>query len=355
MTSVTTVARLNNFAVDCDLQTQQALAPSGMSVYHHPGWQKAFDVYGLRTHWLLAEREGKRVGILPLVCQSSKLFGHRLISLPWVDEAGAIGDQGAVVALLQNAVLLAKESGNKFSIVVKQPLFSEPLAATTDWSHRDTGKVLMWRRLGMPADDLWKEFSPKVRNQVRKAEKNGLVTERGGIELVEDFFQVYSLNMRDLGSPSHSLKFFHTLLEALGDRANIYCTRHEGAAVGAGLVLDNRPSLDIPWASSLLAYNRLCVNHAMYWQILSDACEAGYERFHFGRSDVGSGQHKFKKQWGAEEQPLSWLQYTPQSKPAGQENSTAMKEKFGLAQQIWAKLPLPVAQRLGPFIIRHVQ
>jgi len=327
----------------------------GEGIYHHPGWREAFHVYGLGTQWLVAEHNGKPAGILSLARQSSRLFGHRLISLPWVDEAGAIGSQEAIAALLQYAVQWANESSRDFAIVVKQPLLGEPLGELAHWSRIDRDKVLMWRRLGVPADDLWKEFSPKVRNQIRKAEKNGLVTESGGIELVEDFYRVYSHNMRDLGSPSHSFKFFRTLLEALGKRASIYCTRHEGVAVGVGLVLDNRPSLDIPWASSLLAYNRLCVNHAMYWQILSDACEADYERFHFGRSDVGSGQHKFKKQWGAEEQSLSWLQYTPRLKSGCQDPPTALKEKFGLAQKIWSKLPLPVTQRLGPMIIRHVQ
>ncbi len=333
-----------------------ALATSslGNGIYHQSGWRETFEVYGLHTHWLVAERNGKPVGVLPLVRQSSRLFGHRLVSLPWVDEAGVIGDQEAVTVLLEHVVQMAVQHGNNFTALVKQPVLGESLDEPADWSRADGEKVLMWRRLSMSSKELWDEFSPKVRNQIRKAEKSGLSTVCGGGELVEDFYHVYSQNMRDLGSPSHSLRFFQALIDALGERASIYCTRHDGVAVGAGFVLDNRPSLDIPWASSLLAYNRLCVNHSMYWQILSDACEAGYERFHFGRSSVGSGQHKFKRQWGAEEAPLTWLTYAQDSGHSTDDTPGAVREKFGLAQRVWSKLPLWIAQRSGPYIIRHV-
>ncbi len=325
----------------------------GSGIYHHSGWGEAFGVYGLSVHWLVAKRNGKSAGVLPLVRQSSKLFGHRLISLPWVDESGAIGDQEAINSLLHHASELANQYGEKFSVLVKQPILSLPCSELPKWSRVDGDKVLLCRRLRTKPDELWDEFSPKVRNQIRKAEKNGLTTERGGIELVEEFYQVYSQNMRDLGSPSHSLKFFRMLSKTLGDRAIIYCTRLEGLAVGAGFVLDNRPSLDIPWASSLLAYNRLCVNHSLYWQILSDACEAGYERFHFGRSSIDSGQYRFKKQWGAEETPLVWLNYSPNWKQSTVDNPTAVREKFGLAQKAWTKLPLWLSRIAGPHVIRH--
>jgi len=327
----------------------------GGGIYHHPGWREVFDVYGLRTYWLVAQRANKPVGIMPLVRQSNPLFGHRLISLPWVDEAGALGDGDAVLALLEHAMHLVQENGPKFSLSVKQPILGHIPEYPKGWSVESGDKVLMRRPLSMTSDNLWKELSPKVRNQVRKAKKHGLTTERGGSELVGEFYQVYSHNMRDLGSPAHSFKFFEKLMSVLGDRACIYCTRLDRNVLGAGFVLDNRPSMDIPWASSLRAYNRLCVNHAMYWQILSDACEAGYERFHFGRSDAGSGQHKFKKQWGAEEAPLAWMHYSQQPQPAGLDDFIAPKEKFGLAQRLWTKLPLPVTRQLGPLLIRHIQ
>jgi len=337
---------------DYDLFTTVAGALGG-GIYHHPGWREVFDAYGLRTYWLVAQHANKPVGIMPLVRQSSPLFGHRLISLPWVDEAGALGDSAAILALLEHAALLVQENGPKFSLSVKQPMHGQIPELPKGWSMEPGDKVLMRRPLSMTSDNLWKELSPKVRNQVRKAEKNGLTTERGGSELVGEFYRVYSHNMRDLGSPAHSFKFFKKLMSVLGDRACIYCTRLDGDVVGAGLVFDNRPSMDIPWASSLRAYNRLCVNHALYWHILSDACTSGYQWFHFGRSSTGSGQHRFKKQWGAEEAPLVWLHYMQDSARPANDSPAAVRDRFGLAQRVWTKLPLGLSQRLGPYIIRH--
>lgn len=323
-------------------------------IYHSSAWKEAYDAYGLHTHWLVASMGGKPTGILPLVRQSNRLFGRRIVSLPWVDEAGAIGEPEAVHSLLDHATHLADEYGSAFDITVKQPISNSSLTEAADWVVHSGSKILMRRQLDMSSEDLWKELSPKVRNQVRKAEKNGLETESGGVELVSDFFNVYSRNMRDLGSPSHSLKFFRVLLEALAENARIYCTRLNGEVIGAGIVLDNRPSLDIPWASSLREHNRLCVNHCLYWQILSDACEAGYEWFHFGRSTIGSGQYKFKKQWGAEEAPLAWLTYSQNPRRIDEENPSELTEKFDFAQKIWAKLPLWLTRQIGPQIIRHV-
>ena len=330
------------------------------SIYHHPGWSEVLSAYSLRTYWLVAEQGDNIIGLLPLVRQSSFLFGQRLISYPWVDETGVTGDVAAKQALLARAAEMTIELGSGWTVMIKPSLALEfdttPQSYLVDkWGTAAGDKVLMRRHLSMSSQLLWKELSAKVRNQVRKAEKNGLQTMRGGTEMLADFFDVYSRNMRDLGSPSHSKRFFQKLLEALGDRAAIYCTQLDGKTVGAGIVLDNRPSLDIPWASSLREYNRLCVNHALYWRILSDACDEGYQWFHFGRSTIGSGQHRFKKQWGAEEKPLAWLCYPARQEEARDGRNTAtLRSKFSIAEKLWRKLPLWMSTRLGPRIIRHV-
>ncbi|WP_197531533.1 GNAT family N-acetyltransferase [Posidoniimonas corsicana] len=333
-----------------DQPTDPALA-FATSIYHHPAWEDACGVYGLKFHALRSELDGAARGFLPLVQQSSPLFGRRLISLPWVDEAGAVGAPDAVASLLDRAVGLAGELGTGYSVIVKQPLTLGGGDLPPGWARQGGAKVLMRLRLESNADALWGRLSPKVRNQVRKAERSGLVTERGGAELLEDFYSVYSQNMRDLGSPSHCLRFFQTLVAGLGSCAEVYCIRLQSRAVGAGIVLHNGRSLDIPWASSLREFNPLCVNHGMYWAVLKDSCDAGHEWFHFGRSSVGSGQHRFKKQWGAEEASLAWWGHS--LKQAEDQDPGAAGEKFGLAQRVWTRLPLWASRRIGPLIVRH--
>ena len=330
---------------------QSALAHLG-GVYHARAWKDALDVYQLRTHWLVAEWEGQAVAVLPLARQSSRLFGQRLISLPWVDEAGAIGESTAVQKLLQHAAELARGFGTRCELIVKQPLHGPEPERPNGWATIGQDKVLMRRELGMTSEALWSKLSAKVRNQVRKAEKSGLITEVGGGEFLPDFHRIYARNMRDLGSPAHSLAFFQALSNGLGDRCRLYRTHLNQKAVGAGFVILNGPSLDIPWAASIREFNELCVNHGMYWKILSDACDAQFKLFHFGRSTVESGQHKFKKQWGAEEQPLRWHALNA-SVERDSGDKAPLKEQFGTAQKIWKKLPLWAANRLGPLIVRH--
>lgn len=290
---------------------------------------------------------------MPLVRQRSLVFGSRLTSLPWVDEAGAVGTPEAVAALLARSVELAHSAGTGCEAVSKQPLDSD-LLAPVGWVGEGAEKVLVRLRLPGDSQTLWSNLSAKVRNQARKAEKCGVEVESGGAELVGDFYAVYSENMRDLGSPSHSRQFFEVLAHSLADAVRLYVARAESQVVGAGLVLRNGDSLDIPWASSRRSSNHLCVNHGVYWRILADAADGGFGWFRFGRSTIGSGQHRFKMQWGAEEAPLRWLRYAPHATEGAPDAADGSPGRtLELAQRVWRRLPLGLARRLGPVVVRN--
>ena len=319
--------------------------PSG-SIFHRAEWKKVFDVYHLPTNWLAAVRGKQVVGILPVVRQRSLLFGNQLVSLPWFDAAGVLADDSeAQTALVEQALFLAR--AERIPTVQLRQLESFNLSP-----HVRTDKVLMRLSLSDDPQELWKNFSPKVRNQVRKAQKAGLVVHSGGEELLDDFYRVYSTNMRDLGSPAHHREFFQAVFDAFTDESRIHVVRHADSAVGAGFTMANGDCLEIPWASSLRTYNKLCVNHVMYWHILEQACGGSFRRFHFGRSSRDSGTYHFKKQWGAEPVPLYWYFLTPEENV--NREIAAPQESFGWATRIWRRLPLRVSQLLGPRIIAKV-
>jgi serine/alanine adding enzyme len=281
-----------------------------------------------------------------LVQQKSVLFGNHMVSLPWFDAAGVLTNSPAARdALIQAACEHARRCGAK-------QLHLRQLEPLDDSYPARTDKVLM--RLALPADPetLWKSFSPKVRNQVRKAEKSGLTVQSGGAEMLGDFFEIYSVNMRDLGSPSHSRSFLEAVAETFPQQVRISVVRLEGQPIGVGLTLAGGEVTEIPWASSLRQHNALCVNHQLYWSILRQACEDGYRWFHFGRSSVDSGTYRFKRQWGAEPHTLHWYNIDPRSGEfLAAERS---EESFGMAQRLWTRLPVCVSRLLGPRIIRHV-
>lgn len=329
-----------------DAAWQVYVTRKGGSVYHRKEWTQVLRVYGLELICLGVLRHDEVVGVLPLVEQSSLLFGRRLVSLPWFDAAGLIVDDAqARQQLLAAAIRVSKKCR------VKEIQFRQP-APIDGWSSPRTDKILMRLSLPSDADQLWDGFSPKVRNQVRKAEKHGLTHECGGADCLDEFHRIYRHNMRDLGSPAHSPNFFRAVLEAFPDEARVHVIWADRRPVAAGLTLDNGSNLEIPWASSLRRFNSYCVNHLLYWRILQEACRRGFECFHFGRSTEGSGTYRFKKQWGAKPVTLFWYSFDAQG--VAQEPKGRPEEAFGLARRTWRYLPVWIADILGPAIISRV-
>ncbi|MFM8221567.1 MAG: GNAT family N-acetyltransferase [Planctomycetaceae bacterium] len=320
---------------------------SAHPVWSSGRWAGPYSTYGLNWRAAVARRQGVIVGQLPLVHQRSLLFGSRTVSLPWVDAAGLTADSPEVAnALVQAALGEMRQAGTtRLDLRQETPLF--------DWPVERDDKLAMQLELAADPEVLWKRFDPKVRNQVRKAEKSGIVVETNPPAALARFYAVYSQNMRDLGSPPHSLAFFERVLESFSDAAAVHVARLGEQAVGVALTIRNGDRLDIPWASSLQEYNRFCVNHGLYWHILQHACRTGHNLFYFGRSTRNSGPHQFKRQWGSVEVPLFWYGLDRTGRPLI--SSAPPKESFGLAIRAWRRLPLGVARWLGPKLISRLQ
>ena len=332
-------------AEDCN----EFLMQRGDSIYLHPQWDRVFAVYGLETLRLTAWRRDSLVGILPLVWQKSTLLGTRLISLPWFDTAGVVANDEPAANRL---VMAAREAAARRHVPTVELRQSRPVDG---WPVGDTDKALLRLRLTTDPDELWHTLPSKVRNQVRKGEKSGLSVEvshdaQSSRKLVPEFHRVYATNMRDMGSPSHSLRFLETVVDSFPDKCRLAAVRLNGKTVGGGITLASGRALEIPWASSLRQFGSLCVNHVMYWQLLRTACIAGFEWFHFGRSTIDSGPFHFKKQWGADVVPLAWHVWRQQETGG----SPRHDQRLQLAARLWRRLPLAVARRLGPRLIRHL-
>lgn len=345
------------------------------SAYHLAGWQDIIGAaYGHKAYYLAALTQGQDgeriVGILPLIQLKHFFFGNRLISMPYVDAAGVLADfPEAEGSLLSEAMRIAdRSSGKLLEVRQYQPLtgcssrqkYLGPGAsgpASIDFAQSgcnlqaDNRKVGMHMPLPLESKELFSSFKSKLRSQVRKPVKEGLQATMGGVELVDDFFSVLSVNMRDLGSPVHSKKFFRLVASTFGDQARIalvYC-RHQ--PVACGLVLGHGRVLANPWASALKRFNHLSPNMLLYWFMLEYACDQGYEFFDFGRSTPDEGTYKFKQQWGAEPQPLYWYYIGEGGGHAG-ENS--QKTRLSFAVKCWQKLPVSVTKVFGPTLRKHI-
>jgi FemAB-related protein (PEP-CTERM system-associated) len=215
-----------------------------------------------------------------------------------------------------------------------------------------THKVRMLLNLPASKEELLKSFKAKLRSQISRPQKEGMTTTIGGAELIDQFYRVFSINMRDLGSPVHSKRLFTEIFREFPDRAWIGLATYQGSAVAAGLTFSFRDTVEIPWASSLRKYDGLSPNMLLYWVLLEHSCNNGFKYFDFGRSTPEEGTYKFKEQWGAKPSPLYWHNIIIDGKPVP--DTQPEQAKFGMAIRYWKKLPVPISNIIGPLIRKHI-
>lgn len=311
--------------------------------------------YGHECVRLLAEEGGEVVGALPLVLLRSRLFGDRLVSMPFLDYGGVLAHPGspAAAALLEAAVELARRCGaqslglRQFERLGVAPGGATPAAAPVPTAGGGD-RVTMLLPLGRE-EDVWRRLPSERRNRVRKGEKHGLRAEWGGAALLDDFYRVFAVNMRDLGSPVHARRFFAEMLAALPDVARVLVVRDRGGrAVGAAVCLFFRDTIMVPWVSSLREAFALCPNFVLYWEVVRTGCRDGYRTLDLGRSMRSAGTYEFKRQWGAEPHPLPWIfaDVVPGAAPPTDRDTS----RFRLLVEAWKRLPVPVANAVGPWI-----
>lgn len=320
------------------------------SPYHQSVFRDVIEeVFGHATYYLRAQDPADHTtGILPLVRLKSRLFGDFLVSLPYFNYGGALArDVGIADALMGRAASLAAELGSS------HVEFRDIAPQGSAWPVR-TDKVVMY--LPLPASDevLWKQLGPKIRAQVRRPHKDGraITVAHGGLELLPEFYHVFATNMRDLGTPVYSRRFFSEILRQLPNSSRLLVIRVAGQPASAAFLLQGTERMEIPWASSLRAYNGIGVNMLLYWEALKFSIERGCTSFDFGRSSVDSGTFRFKRQWGAEPRQLYWHYWLR----AGDRPPALNPDnpRYRLAIRLWQKLPLAVANRLGPAIVRNL-
>lgn len=315
--------------------------------YHLSGWRRVLEsTYGNRTAYLMARAADGRIrGILPMAMAGGFPFSRHLVSMPYLSYAGVCAESpGAARMLVHEAQRLGQELGARHLELHNLVEHSAPDTAIAT----NLDKVRMVLALPGDADALWKQLNTKVRNQTRKAMKAGFRIETGGAEYLDAFYSVFAENMRDLGSPVHRAGLMHGMFREFPQNVRLVMLFREQEPVGGAVVLRFRDLVEVPWASSRREYFRDCPNNLLYWEILRQCCEQGAKIFDFGRSTQASGTYKFKEQWGAKPVPLYW-QYVlpPDVAPPDPSHSGRGAQ---LMVQVWQKLPLSIANTLGPMI-----
>lgn len=322
-----------------------AQAQAGYTHFHRYEWHDVMTgVFGHESIYLASRNAGGGIeGVLPLVRVKSIVFGHYLVSMPFLNYGGPIGTPGGIQALVQEAVTL----GLRDNVKLMELRSRIPLPIDLPVSHR---KITVVLKLRDTSDATFKRFDAKLRSQVRRPQKEG-VTVMFGSDQVEPFFHVFSRHMRDLGTPTQSKDFFERIASTFSDDAWFACAYLRGHPVAGGCGFRFGDEFELTWASSLREYNREAPNMLLYWALMERAIASGVTSFNFGRCTPGSGTHRFKMQWGGSEEPLWWY-----GASAEQNAKTPSPDDgaYSWGPRLWRRLPISVARALGPAIVRYI-
>ena len=334
--------------VDADAAAWDAFAQRcpDATFFHLFGWREIVaNVFRHRTHYLVAERDGAITGILPLAEVKSRLFGHSLVSLPFCVYGGPVAaDAGSEQALIEEAAQLAQ------SLDVEHLELRNRVAKCPDWAHQDV-YVTFRRELARDSEANLAAVPRKQRAMIRKGIKLGL---RGEIDATVDrFFALYADNAHRHGTPPFSKEYFARLREVFGEACEVLIVVNpEGRPVSGVMSFYFRDEVLPYYAGDTVEARDLAANDFKYWDLMQRACARELRVFDYGRSKQGTGSYDFKKNWGFLPEPLPYefrlfkRESVPQNNP--------LNPKFRTLIAIWRRLPLPVANALGPSIVRNL-
>ena len=334
-------------------------APSA-SFFHLTSWKEAVEkVFGHKAHYIMAMRGDEIRGVLPLFEVKSRLFGHALTSVPFGVYGGISAlDEQAFAMLEGSAQTLARAIGVDYLELRCDTMPAAGVGAEAEakqapgagWSSKDL--YVTFRRPIYETHEKNMEAIPrKQRRMVRQGQKLELTSRAGHLEDLQEFYSIYARNVRDLGSPVFPLKFFRTLMEEFKDSFILSVWKGEKMVAGV-LTFVFRDTVMPYYGGGLREYFEYAVNDFMYWERMKWGCENGYKVFDFGRSKKETGAFHFKRHWGFEPTDLDYRFYLVNARQMP--NVSPVNPKYSLMINVWKKLPFPVANWLGPKLVRGI-
>lgn len=316
--------------------------------FHRPAWMVSVSkACGHEWRYLIAEDdEGALQGILPLHLIHSGLFGRALVSSGFAVGGGILGSSDQAIQILADEAWRFAERHSFPSVELRGGPVPD-----RDWQHIDGVYAGFIKPLAEDDESQLLDIPRKQRAEVRKGLKNPLTVRVGTqAEDREDHYAVYAESVRNLGTPVFPKALFDEVLNGFGEDADILTVLHAGQPVASVLSLYHQQTVMPYWGGGTWDARRLRANDIMYYALMNHAKERGCTSFDFGRSKVGTGAFSFKKNWGFEPRPLSYGTRTIAGEEARDVNP--MSPKYRLQVALWQRLPLAVANRVGPYIAK---
>jgi FemAB-related protein (PEP-CTERM system-associated) len=314
--------------------------------FHRAAWQEIIrDVFRHPTYFLYAELHGEIQGILPLAHVKSLLFGNSLISLPFAVYGGiAASHPEAISALEAEAQALARK------LDVDHLEFRNLNERHADWPKQDL--YVTFRKEILPEVEANMLAIPrKQRAMVRKGINNGL---KSTVDRSTDrFFALFADNVHRHGTPALPKRYFDTLLRVFGEDCEILTiTTPDGQPLSSVLSFYFRDEVLPYYAGDDESARQYAANDFKYWELMRRSCERGLKIFDYGRSKLGTGPYSFKKNWGFEPQALHY-EYCLYKRDSIPQNNPS-NAKYKLFIEAWRRMPIGLANLIGPHIVRNL-
>jgi len=320
------------------------------SVFHLTAWQRLIQgTFGYEPKHIIARSSsgGELCGVLPLFFVRSLIFGRLLVSTPHAAYGGILANSDvAAHALFTRAREIAKELGVQF---LELRSFGNPVKEE-GIVQRDL-YVTFRQHLRENVHENFLAIPKKTRAEIREGIRKELEFRVDAIG-PDDFFNVYSRNLRDLGTPAFTRRLFANGQREFGPECKIFSTHWKGKLVGAVWNLFYKDEVVPYYGASIREYNHLAVSNFMYWMVIKYSVENGYKSLDFGRSKKGTGSFNFKKRWGMDMSDLRYQYVLIRRREMP--DTSPFNPKFSLPIQIWRKLPLRLTNSVGPFISKHL-
>jgi FemAB-related protein (PEP-CTERM system-associated) len=315
--------------------------------YHAWKWRWAIgNTFGHQPYYLAATTGGSICGVLPLFHIRSTLFGASLVSIPFFSSGGVLADNSAARDLL---LVKAKDLGERLG--VRHIELRQGDSLSTGWPMR-ASKVSMRIELPSELEKLWRSLSSGMRNKIRNGQKHGFRAVWGGAEQLGPFYSLFAVNMRHLGTPVYPRSWFENVAKAGGNSFRILTLFDGGQALASAFLMAHGATLELPWSASLPEARKKYTHLMLYWTFLEWAIKQGFREIDLGRCTPGGGTYEFKRHWGCREQPMHWYYWVPPGKSLPDRSPESPRFKSAVA--VWKRLPLPVANGIGPLIARSL-
>ena len=268
--------------------------------YHQWMWKRVIEETFGHTGYYVAAAGAAIQGVLPLFAIRSRIFGHFMVSMPFFSQGGVLADtHEARSGLLAKAAELGRELGVRHIELRQGP------DCDLEW-RGESSKVVMGLPLPSTVDELFASFPGKLRNRIRHSEKNGFGLRVGCLDAVQDFYSLFAINMRHLGTPVYPRQWFENICRSVPDRVRILTAWEGNKATAAVFVIGFRDKLEVPWSASLPDSRKRYSAMWLEWKMLEWAVQNGYRWMDLGRSTPGGNSYAFKRQWTKYERPLHW-------------------------------------------------